>query len=61
MADPFLHGLVPLLQAKSEFQQFSADLRRGPLAPGEEPLALHLIGAARPYVTAVLAAELDSP
>ncbi|MDQ4076819.1 MAG: transcription-repair coupling factor, partial [Chloroflexota bacterium] len=61
MAEPTLHGLVPLLQEKEPFRQLCADLGRGSLAPGEEPLALNLPGAARPYVVAALVRELNRP
>ncbi len=61
MADPTLHGLVPILQAQPAFHALCSDLSRGSLAPGEEPLALNLLGAARPYVVAALYRELKRP
>lgn len=61
MPDPTLSGLLPLLQAIPEFQRLCDDLERGSFAPGDEPLALHLPGAARPFVAAALAMRLERP
>ncbi len=59
--DPTLHGLVPFLRNKTPFQQLCRDLEQGAQAPGEEPLALNLPGAARPFLAASLVSELDRP
>ena len=61
MASTTLHGLVPLLQATPEFGKLCTDLEHGSLSPGEEPLALQLLSAARPYVAAALASALERP
>ncbi|MGB0386239.1 MAG: transcription-repair coupling factor [Ardenticatenaceae bacterium] len=61
MANTTLHGLVPLLQATPEFSKLCADLEHGSLSPGEEPLGLQLLGAARPYVAAALARAINRP
>ncbi|MBA3534927.1 MAG: transcription-repair coupling factor, partial [Ardenticatenales bacterium] len=61
MADPTLYGLVPLLESAPAFQQLREQLQQGTVMRGETPLALQLPGAARPFVTAALAAQITQP
>ncbi len=61
MASITLQGLVPLLQATPEFTKLCDELKSGSLSPGEDPLALQLLGAARPFVAAAIATTLDQP
>ena len=61
MASITLQGLVPLLQATPEFTKLCDELKSGSLSPGEDPLALQLLGAARPFVAAAIATTLNQP
>lgn len=61
MTTSTLHGLLPLLQSTADFKQLYNDLKTGSLSPGEEPLALNVLSAARPFLAAALAASLERP
>ncbi|HBY95659.1 MAG TPA: transcription-repair coupling factor [Chloroflexi bacterium] len=61
MAEIQLTGLLVLLEQHPAFNHLVHDLRRGPLAAGSTPMALQILSAARPYVTAALAETLNRP
>ncbi len=56
-----LRGLLPLLHETDPFRQLCEELDGGNFGPGDNPIALNLVGGARPYVAAALAEQIRCP